>query len=642
MKMIFIFNIVVPLARAAEPSAPTSSDEVAEEIVVTATRSARRRTEAPVTTEVIDRRAIEASGAQDLAELLSMHPGLQVTRSFLGSTVQIHGLGAEHALVIVDGQRVAGRTGDAVDLSRFPIDAIERIEIVKGPGSALYGSDALAGVIHIVTRKAEHRLEARALGRGTHTGGSDLSLGLGHRGERWSTRLDAGHHRDPAFDLDPGDPATSGSATEQLQVDGRVDGRLATGMDLGLRGAWTRRQRDGVDLSEAGALFDRTNLSEEVRLAIEPRIVTDTRGTLSLLAAASLYRDQYLLDQHGGTGLDDYEDTRETVAQLQVQADRVHGRHHLTLGVDGLAEWIVTERIAGGRGDRRRAAAFAQDEIALDDRLAVMPSVRVDADTAFGTWPTGMLAARWHTSEALTLRGRVGTGYRAPSFRELYLRFENPSAGYRIDGNTELRPERSLHGSVAADLQLSEAFAITASGFWNELSDLIGYGTVDDGGPGGPVRYAYVNVDSARTRGGELGLRVDVDRVLDVQATLVLTDTLDRAREAPLEGRAALQGTLTATVRSVDDRTRATARANVLGPRPFYLSDGAGGETRLDTRPHALLDARLERRFGPVGLALGVENLLNAGHIDFLAIPPRRFWAGVDARLPAPRRGEHP
>lgn len=640
--MNIIFNIVIALAHAAEPPSDGASAEVAEEVVVTATRSARRRTSAPVATEVVDRRAIEESGAQDLAELLSTHPGLQVTRSYLGSTVQIHGLGAEHALVIVDGQRVAGRTGDAVDLSRFPVDAIERIEIVKGPGSALYGSDALAGVVHIVTRKPAHPLEARAQGRGTHAGGSDLSLGLGHRGERWSTRLDAGHHRDPAFDLDPSDPATSGSSTEQLQVDGRVDGRLATGVDLGLRGAWSRRQRGGVDLSDAGALFDRTNLSEEARVAVEPRIVTDARGTVTLLAAASLFRDQYLLDQRGGTSLDDYEDTRETIAQLQLQADRVHGDHHLTFGVDGQAEWIVTERIDGGRGDRRRAAAFAQDEIALNERFALMPSARVDADSAFGAWPTGMLAARWHTTDALTLRGRVGTGYRAPSFRELYLRFENPSAGYRIDGNTDLRPERSLHGSVAADLRLSEAFALSASGFWNELSDLVGYGTVDGGSPGGPVRYAYVNVDSARTRGGELGFRLDVDRILDVQATLVLTDTLDRARMSPLEGRAALQGTLSATVRTADDRARATARANVLGPRPFYLSDGAGGEERVDSRPHALLDLRVERRLGPVGLAVGVENLLDAGSIDFLAVPPRRFWAGIDARLPAPRRGDHP
>jgi outer membrane receptor protein involved in Fe transport len=129
--------------------------QAAEEIptvVVTGTRSERRLAEAPVATEVISRREIEASGARTVGDLLEKHPGLEVLRTFGGQQLRIQGLDPEYVLVLIDGQRAIGRIGGGIDLARFPVGAVERIEIVKGASSALYGSDRDG-------RRREHRHE---------------------------------------------------------------------------------------------------------------------------------------------------------------------------------------------------------------------------------------------------------------------------------------------------------------------------------------------------------------------------------------------------------------------------------------------------------------------------------------------------
>ena len=122
-----------------------------EEITVTATRTDRTLAETVVATEVINREQIESSGASTAADLLETHPGVSTEQSFAGVAIRLQGLNPEHVLVLIDGQRVIGRKDGAIDLSRYPVDWIERIEIVKGPSSVLYGSDAMGGVINIIS-----------------------------------------------------------------------------------------------------------------------------------------------------------------------------------------------------------------------------------------------------------------------------------------------------------------------------------------------------------------------------------------------------------------------------------------------------------------------------------------------------------
>ena len=136
-------------------------DEPGEVMVVTGSRTARALSESIVTTDVVTQEQILDSGASDASEVLETVPGVVVTRSFRGAGVQMQGLDSQYVLILINGKRMIGRKDGVMDLSRIPAERIERIEIVKGAASALYGSDAIGGVINIITRQPRTRSPAR-------------------------------------------------------------------------------------------------------------------------------------------------------------------------------------------------------------------------------------------------------------------------------------------------------------------------------------------------------------------------------------------------------------------------------------------------------------------------------------------------
>lgn len=145
---------------AAESLRKENGQNIPEEsqIVVTGSRGERRLKDSTVATEVISRKKIEASGARNAAEVLETQLGIDVVPFFGGSRVRMLGLDSQYVLILIDGERIAGRLNNAVDLSRFKVQNLERIEIVKGASSALYGADAIGGVINLITREADKKL----------------------------------------------------------------------------------------------------------------------------------------------------------------------------------------------------------------------------------------------------------------------------------------------------------------------------------------------------------------------------------------------------------------------------------------------------------------------------------------------------
>src|SRR5699024_10970709 len=121
-------------------------------VVVTATKSSRKLADVPMPVDIIGKDQIQSSGSNRLDELLSEQTGLSIVNDH-GFGVQMQGLGPEYTLILVDGEPVIGRTAGTLDLKRISLSDVERIEILKGPSSSLYGSDALAGVINIITKK---------------------------------------------------------------------------------------------------------------------------------------------------------------------------------------------------------------------------------------------------------------------------------------------------------------------------------------------------------------------------------------------------------------------------------------------------------------------------------------------------------
>ncbi len=614
--------IVASLAGATEP---VELDDVQDEIVVTGTRTPHRQGEAPVAVEVIDREAIEQSGSQEVAELLEQHPGVDVTRGFLGAGVRLRGLEADHTLILVDGQRVVGRKDGTYDLSRLPVDAIERIEIVKGASSALYGSDALGGVINIVTRKAGEPVEANASARGGFPLATDATAGFGVRGDAVSLRVDAGWHGNRSWDADPTDEATTGNGTQQGDAAARLDWRPSDDVALWARGSYAASNAEGIDLGLGSAVLERRNLTEDALAAFGIDLFPSATSRLATTVGVSSFRDQFVLDQRDAAALDDFQETRETLGQLTSQLTQVFRQHVLAVGFEGfLGSISAPGRLE--RDDRRlRGAVFAQDEWTLPTRrrLVLVPGLRGDVDSWFGEAFAPSLGLRFDPSETLVLRASAGRGWRAPSFRELLLRFDNAGAGYQIAGNPDLRPEQSWSLTAGLEWNPSEDLTVTVQVHRDRLTDLIQIGTLDE--VPGFVQFGYTNVSEALSQGVEATLALHPSKVWSADASVTLLDARDLTAGQALEGRAPWRTTAALRLGRASRGTSLTTRGVVVGPRPF---------TGQVAPPYALVDARAQHRpSDAVGLFAGVENLLDAGDAEFLPTPPRLVYAGLDVRL---------
>jgi outer membrane receptor for ferrienterochelin and colicins len=619
---------------AQEPT--TAAASAPYQSVVTASRTETRLADVPIATEVISRREIERSGARDVGDVLALHPGMQLTRSFAGVEVMLQGLDSQYVLILIDGQRVIGRVNGAIDLSRIPTDDIERIEIVRGPSSALYGADAIGGVVNIITRRARRRYEADgSVSYGT-LDTSDVRASGGIKRESFSAHVAGGFHHRDAYRLDATTPATSGSAYDEFELGTRTEYRTPRRFRISAGADYLQRRLSGVDASAPGAVFDRQNVTETLWAQVTPDITFDVPARLRITGSYSLYRDQYLSKQRGSDALDQYQQTREQLGGVGIQYDHVLSAGHLlSFGLEGQVELLDSDRLANRHGNRWRGAFFAQDQWNVVDapRFVVVPAIRVDVDSQFGRAFSPKLAVRFDPHPRVVLRGSYGRGFRAPTFKELLLHFENPGVGYVVDGNLSLQPETSDGFDVGAEARAASWFWMSLNLFRNDLKSLIAPSLVDAGGAGSPQHYQYINISAAYTQGIETSVRVGPIHDLVFELGYTLTDSKDEKKKRPLPGRSLHAGTFLVGFSRARWGLEATLRGAVFGSRHSYADNADGTYQTLTGDPYIVVDARVAESIKQhVTLFIGAQNLVNAGDARFTPLAPRTFYGGVAGR----------
>lgn len=635
-------TLLLQLALAAP-----SEEEV---IVVTGTFVEERQDRAVVKTRVIGRQEIEESGARNLADLLETVPGLQVVPGLAGPVLQARGMEPDHTLFVIDGARLVGRVNGGLDLRRFPVEDLEQIEIVFGAGSTLWGADALGAVVHLRTRNPGKGIRSEA----GLTIGRYLSPTRGHAadtttpltpvqgidstdlvasvegGGRVRGRMTVEHRTAAGWDENPERPSTTGDATRMLRLGGQVQLEGEGEIDLTTRAEVTTWRRSGVDATATGAVLDRDNAGQQIIASVQPRARLSHRVRATGGLHFVRWQDTFRYDQRNSNLQDSLQNLRDQLVQARSDFDiALHSRHLLNTGAEGQAEALRADRLVEGKALRQRGAAYVQhrwDTLGTED-LVITSGIRADADSWFGTALSPRVAALWVPEPTLRLRASAGRGFKAPDLRELFLDFSNPSAGYRVDGNPDLQPEYAWNGNLGWDIRPIEGLILSAEGFWTETTNLIQPILIDEG------RFGYGNIAAARIAGAELSTRLRRGPV-DAQLSWTGLSTLDRENDRPLPGRAAHQVAGSLGAHHEATGTRVSARANLLGPRKFFIGDEA-----QKTVSTALVDLRIATgENGPVIVEIGIDNLFDPGpgQPGLLLTPPRRVWIGVHARLDRP------
>lgn len=617
----------------AAPPAPATPLET---LVVTGTRTEHRIGDSPVDVQLISADDIAASGARDLAELLEREGGIHVSRvAARGTRIEIQGLSSEHVLILVDGRRMTGHINGAIDLARLRIGNIERVEIVKGPNSALYGADALGGVVNVITRKGGRR-KGPASRSMTVRGDLDAN-GEVHGHHDWTLgpftgSSSGGYTHIESFDLDASTAAEDGPDSDAGYAGTEAYWRWSDAAGLGLSAAYSLDDSRRLDPG-GGTSTDATHKRiEEIRAGLAPRFEWGAATELRLDAYYHRYFDQ-LLQRNADSrdiGLDE-----ETVADLYVaggQLDHRVGRHLLSLGAETQFERLDADRL-DHVGERDRQSVYLQDQIdAVGGRLRIVPGLRYDRDSQFDEQVSPKLALRYDLGEDWILRAGFGRGYRAPDFKQLLLRFENAGVGYRVDGNPELRPEYSTGYNLGVTWFASPRANLALSAYHHRVRDLIEIVQIEDGPP---IVFSYRNVASARLTGFDLQSQFRPWHPLEIRLGYGWLDSEDADTGEPLSGRAEHRGNL--ALRFEQPAYALALRGVWIGERRFALELDTGGAPlgAGSADGYALYDLRAEwNRWAPWRFAAGIENLFDAGDSRYLPIQPRTAYLELQWRLP--------
>lgn len=695
VSLFFTFFLLAAGSAFAQESFQDSLAKAMEETVVTATRTDRKLGNAAVPVSVISHKEIEASGSLRLNEILQQQTGMVVTSGsgsgavgggIFGNGVQLQGLSADYTLVLVDGEPVIGRQGGVLDLSRLALGNVKKIEIVKGPSSSLYGSEAMGGVINLITDEARSNSVQANLRYGSFNL-LDASI-LGNYKYK-NTQISAYFNRNSSqgYDLDPATPEKTADPfynyTGQLRIKHRFSEK--TFLLLNTRYDYNRHE-SFYAIGSKDINIDGYSSSGNISINPTLRHYFSDKVKTSLRLQGSFYDFRQNLDSlaNGNSYYNDY--FKQNFLRAENQTDiHIAANNQLIAGGGYVYQTAATNRYSGEK-EQHLYYGFLQDEWDLSDKFQVIGGLRYDHSNAYAGHLSPKLALLFKPSCNWRLNASYGSGFKAPDFRQLYLDFINNAAlGYAIYGASEfsleklqqqlqagiigsilpeaysireLKPETSNGFNLGAKYFDQKKFSAEGNLFYNKINQLINYIPVAMNSNGTQV-FSYVNIARAVTAGGELNLCYQYNKSLKFAAGYQYLytadlDILDNIRDGRVYGRSGPNESAT--------KMQVSAYSGLLNRSPHMLSaritydhTGSGimgslfasyrskwGVTDLDGNGFANMSQEFASPYLQLNLTAGykiseiwkaqagVNNLLNyTDAANLPSHPGRNFFVGI-------------
>ena len=543
-----------------------------QEVVVTATRQERRLGNVAVPVTLIQQQQIRQAGSLRLRDILQEQSGLVMTSAF-GVGVQMQGLNPEHTLILVDGQPLVGRTSGVLDLNRIALAGIKRIEIVKGPSSSLYGSEAMAGVINLITEAPGKKELSGSIRYGTGnpekgwalpfaTSGFqqvDADLQVGYQAGKWKLRHSNNYLYADGISFRPFStdriPRPINRLTHQTTLLRPLGAR--TEMKWLLRANQDRIQQEFA-VRNNGQLIESYGREKNSELNIQPTITHRPNQQLTLHSRGFFTRyvgDQrlYFIQKPDSSYLDRFE---QNLYRFEQQLDWNLGASEFIFGAGYQLDQARSTRYdALDQLKKNRVAyAFAQWEWKWSEKWISVVGLRYDDNQLFAAALTPKWSVRYKPNEKWLVQASVGQGFKAPDFRQLYLNFTNNAAGgYSVYGTqdairiinelnrlgqiaelqpdfirlSELTPEYSTGSNVGITYQPTKSVTVRLNGFRNDIRSLIDVRQVATRIDGAQI-FSYLNVKRAYTQGLESELKWQLNGKWTIQGGYQWLQTGDK------------------------------------------------------------------------------------------------------------------
>jgi outer membrane cobalamin receptor len=596
--MIFIFSF-----KGWPEEAPTF---FSDEVVVTASRILQLRTELPASITVITSTEIKTLGAKNVGDILNYSFGtLSRTTGYVGSQISggIRGASYQQMFILIDGQRINSPLLGGYDLGDLSVDNIEKVEIVRGPASALYGADAVGGVVNIITNKAENKYSLSVLYKSAEKGANDLELMTSGGSDLFDYSFSAGQGYSPGYreNSDYTSQKFNGSILKNL------DERSKLGVSFDLYYA-----KKGVP----GALSFLTPSTRQEDNDQHFRIISETKVTdqwnIKLNSTFGKMQQRFSSDPASSP----YDIYGADSDQFELQNDIKLGDSDLfNIG----AELRNDESRSSLSGDHlvTNKAVYIQDQHYFTPDLSLLVSSRYDNHSIYGDTSNPRFGLNYKFNKDSSFWVSYGEAYRAPTLNDLYTYYVDPVWGTIMKGNPRLKPESSKSSEIGLRSKLTDNIEVNANYFTSKVDNLITW--VDISGTW--MTWEAQNVNSADISGYEAGITCYLSSALKCFVNYTATDATDGKTGKDLPYKPRTQYNAGLEYNDEDDNS-----AGILFHHVGERYDNQANTRKVDA--YTVTSINFNRRLSPQMIFIaGAENFLNEDYQDTYDYPmPGRIY----------------
>lgn len=496
-----------------------------EQFVVTATRTERQLKDVPIQTQMISRKAIERMQVTNFKDLLEYElPGVEFTNNGGFANINMMGFGGKYVLFLVDGERMAGETFDNIDYNRVDMDNVQQVEIVKGAASSLYGSNAVGGVINLITQKPQKSFETSAAARYGSNNEQNFRLGFGTR-QKWGyASLTSSYKAMDPYLLKDTEPLTQwfadGTKVEkvlgQTYIAGYTDYHITPSigfnitpkLNLDIKGGYYFKERNpgGLDGRKVQDHYYNYSGGAKIQYAISEKQHLSISGNYDRYDKFKHYK---LLDE-------DEKNYENAQLRLSGLYDLSFGKvHSLVAGAeyfsDDLATYMFESDGATALKTAQTYALFTQQEWVLSDKITLVSGLRFDYHSQYKGHLTPRLTAMYKPHRRVSLRGGYSGGFRSPTLKELYTDWFHPDGGgFQIIGNKDMKAEKSDNFNFSTEVSLGKT-VITGIAQYSFIKNMVNTVWLNQD------TVLYANIGDARVLSTELSSTSQINNNLSLK-----------------------------------------------------------------------------------------------------------------------------
>lgn len=515
------------------------TNELSEVKVTTATRTERVLSSLPLPMTIIKSEAIMKSGVTRLNEILSEQTGIILIPDESGfEGIQMQGLDAAYTMILIDGVPLVGRSSGVLDLSRVSVGNIERIEIVKGASSALYGSEAMGGVINVITKRPKKDMFTGSLSyRYATFNTSDANTNLLWKKKKFSANLFANFYSTEGYDLDKSTPLKNLEPFYNFTIQPKIYYDFSENLKLIVNNRFYDMKMDNR------AIIDSENYTGDAKekewnsqLKFEHKWSSKVYSEYEFYAT-NYQNDSFLKDQNNIVFESAYYNQWLIRPELRTTISLKNDK--LTGGV-GLNYETLDRTYFEKQVNFNSQYLYLQYDYNPTEKWNVLAGFRYDNHSEYASQFSPKLAVNYKVNENFSLKSSVGYGYKAPDFRQLYFDFTNPSVGYtvlgynvaedrldqleeqgqllsRVDGvsfGEPLKPESSINVNFGTFYKKNK-LRLDVNAFYNSIENLIDTRVVAQKNNGQNV-FSYFNISKIFTYGLEFNSTYDFTKQLSI------------------------------------------------------------------------------------------------------------------------------